>query len=196
MFGNVINIRVANVAASADTWTAFGFNAGTTTPSGGGATTTVTASPRSMDYINRENQQQPYVTKRIKIKVSDVTLFNNSITITGQVGSETKTVTIEPMNYADPQRGISDLIVIDLPPFVLDGSMSIGGTIDGNTNMNIIIEYDYVKRPGYTTSKRSLLSGDTADTMIAYAVPGQLPPLSEEERQNAVKRLRGIPPLF
>lgn len=192
---NVINIKVTNAAASASSWTAFGFNAGTTSPSGGGATTTVTASPNSMDFINRENQQQPYVTKRIKIKVSDTDQFNNSITITGQVGSEIKTVQIEPMNYANPQRGISDLIMVDLPPFVIDGSISIGGTIDGNSSMNIIIEYDYVKRPGYTTSKKSLLSGDTSQAMIAYTTV-QPNIILEKNRQAIIKNLTGGQSLF
>lgn len=143
MFRETINISINNTGPSADTWTAFGYNAGTTTPSSG-VTTTVDSNPVSMAYANRESQQNPYVTKRIKVKVSNLNDFDNSIVIRGTRGSSVDQVEIALADYAGPNRGIGNLIEIPLPGFVIDGSISVGGTIAGNANMNVVIEYEHL----------------------------------------------------
>lgn len=179
MFGNVINIKVVNSGASADAWTAFGFNAGTTSPSSGAAVT-VNASPQSMGFAGRESQQQPYVTRKMKIKVTDTEQFNYPITITGQVMGELKSVQIEPLNYAGPSRGIANIIEIPLPEFVINGSISLSGTIDPGVTMNIVIEYDYVKRPGYPSQRKvSMLIGSPSCQC-----------LTEKERNAVLEAIR------
>lgn len=176
---NVINVKVQNTGASADSWTAFGFNAGTTSPSQGAAVT-VTSSPSSMGFALRESQQQPYITKRARIKVTNTDQFNNPITITGQVMGELKSYQLELWNYAGPSRGIGQIIDIPLPEFVIDGSISLSGTIEANTTMNIVIEYDYLKRPGYSSPRK---------TSMLIGVAGRAS-VSEPERQAILNAMR------
>ena len=157
MFSDVINIKVVNTGGTAGSWTGFSFNRGGASPQGG-ASITVNSSPNSMEFASRESQQRPYVAKKIKIKVTDVTQFGNAVTITGTVGSRVETVNIEPLDYYNPNTGIDGLIEIDLPDFVIDGSFGVSGTINPGVTMNIVIDYDYLKTPSYPGKTYSQLT--------------------------------------
>lgn len=169
---NVINITVRNTGAVAGSWTAFGYNAGTTSPEGG-AVITVNSSPNSMGFASRESQQNPYVTKKIRVKVTGTDQFNNDVTITGQVMSEVKTVTISPIDFESPTRGLSDIIDLALPPFVINGGLSIGGTIDAGTTMNIVIEYEYLIKKKSNFVEESLPY--QIQSLIASVQPADVP---------------------
>lgn len=184
MFSDVINIKVENAGASAGSWTAFSYNRGGASPSGGAAIT-VNASPQSMDFAARESQQHPYITKTIKIKVTDVEQFGNNITITGTVGTRQEQVTIDPLNYYSPASGIDGLIELTLPPFVIDGSFGISGTINPNTTMNIVIDHDNVSTPGYPkgTTISKIVGGGECDLL------SQIRLLSPAERVEVMKQM-------
>ena len=143
MFGNVINIKIANSSGDAKTYSVFGYNnqGDSYAP---GSPPIITATPRSMGFAARESSTNPYVARRLRLRCSNTNQWDNGIIFQGIRGSSLTQWQAQPLDNQPPSNRISTVIDMAIPPFVIGPSLGITGTIEGNTTLYMIIEYNHL----------------------------------------------------
>ncbi len=137
MFDNHLTIKIANSTGTPLNWVAFGYNEGLKNPPG----VSVEVSQSSLDQTTRSSANNGFVITEIKVNTSSNDQMDNNISIrNSEMTGSGSDQSFTPSAYSEPSDKSKNFIKIENPGIKINGKSSLGGTINANTTMLLMLE--------------------------------------------------------